>query len=132
MCPEWSPLHFDKGREMADRFILPAIGHLPAFTLEKDAIKTLLGTPAKPSMVRHLRAAVGSMLTWAYSEEWTANPREYYLPKKPRTAKRAEGRQRASRPSSLTRACGRARTRARSSRNRCSTQAANATASACG
>ena len=92
MSPEWATLHLDKYENFTDKYIRPQIGAIPAYTLTRDDVRQLLASPTSVSGKRHLRNAVGSMLVWGHDEEWLPQPREWYMPKKPRTAKREGGR----------------------------------------
>lgn len=93
MGNHWSDLHGEKGESMRDRFIVPLLGAVPAASLSKEQVSATLKVPAAVSTRRHLRAAVGGMLTWGYANDWTPNPREFYLPRQPRTSKSSAGQQ---------------------------------------
>ena len=93
----WSRAHSKKSRDMASRFILPVLGDERAWILTRTAVQACLATPEAGSARRHLQAAMGSLLAWAYEQDpaFLPEPRHVYMPRSSgrRTAKSAGGRQ---------------------------------------
>jgi hypothetical protein len=93
MQGEWSPTHWDKYLAMSERFIYPLLGQESAWGVTKEAVTACAAAPTAKSARRHLANTLGAMLTWGHAEGWIAQPREFYFPRQPRTAKASKGRQ---------------------------------------
>ncbi|HEY0560103.1 MAG TPA: site-specific integrase [Frankiaceae bacterium] len=93
MAKHWGPLHTQKNRQMAEGYIIPQLGTAPAWTLTREQVKQCAEGPASAGTRKHLRSALGSMLTWGFSEDWTSQPREHFFPRQPRTHQSGKGRQ---------------------------------------
>jgi hypothetical protein len=85
--------HYDKYLAMSTRFTSPLLGQESAWGLTKEAVKACAGAPTAKSAKRHLGNALGAMITWGHANDWIAEPREFYFPRPPRTAKKDKGRQ---------------------------------------
>ena len=90
---EYSDLHWDKYLRMAQRFISPLLGQHSAWTLTREAIKSVLDAPDAESAKRHTRNTLGAMLTWGHENGWVEQPYGHFFPRRARTAKQQQGRQ---------------------------------------
>lgn len=86
--------HTDKTAQMASRFIVPQLGSTFTYELTRENVGDMLDKATAPSAKRHLRAAIGAMLTWAHEQgKWGIQPRAFYLPKRARTGQQDVGRE---------------------------------------
>jgi hypothetical protein len=85
--------HYDKYLSMSSRFISPLLGTESAWNLSKETVQACAATPTAASAKRHTANALGAMLTWGHANDWISEPREFFFPRQPRTAKKDKGRQ---------------------------------------
>jgi hypothetical protein len=82
MKDEWASTHWhwDKCYDMARRFIVPTIGHLPAWPLTRAQVEAVVATATAKSAKGHTSNALGAMLIWGHAKEWGAEPPRAVLP----------------------------------------------------
>lgn len=86
--------HMRTQQAMVSRFIRPMLGEVSCARLTRADVEACLKAPKAESAQRHLRAAMGGLLSWGYAaaDPWTSQPKVYYMPSSRRkTAASVEG-----------------------------------------
>lgn len=77
----WSATYRQETRRYLDTVILPGVGGVPIASLDRARIRTLLNGIASDSVASKVRAALGSMLSWAEGEGgWLSVGRAVLMP----------------------------------------------------
>jgi integrase len=90
----WAMTHMRTQQAMVSRFIRPMLGEVSCARLTRADVEACLKAPKAESAQRHLRAAMGGLLSWGYAaaDPWISQPKVYYMPSSRRkTAASVEG-----------------------------------------